>query len=123
MIAMGFISSTLQPSVYHHKEKYIMVVVHVDDFLASGEQDQLDRLKKDMMETFDLSGTTIGPESNDEHEVKYLNRILRRTPENMMSYEAYPKHVQLLLEELGLEEAKGSSRANNQKFGGWNRES
>ena len=45
----------------------------MDDFLASGEQDQLDRLKKDMMETFDLSGTTSGPESNDEHEVKYLN--------------------------------------------------
>ena len=43
MIAMGFISSTLQPSVYYHKEKDIMVVVHVDDFLASGEQDQLDR--------------------------------------------------------------------------------
>ena len=108
MIAMGFTSSTLQPSVYHHKEKDIMVVVHVDDFLASGEQDQLDRLKKDMMETFDLSGTTIGPESNDEHEVKYLNRILRWTPENMMSYEADPKHVQLLLKEWGLAEAKGA---------------
>ena len=77
MIAMVFTPSTLQPSVYHHKEKDIIVVVHVDDFLASGEQDQLDRLKKDMMETFDLSGTTIGPESNDEHEVKYVNRNLR----------------------------------------------
>ena len=69
MIAMGFTSSTLQPSVYYHKEKDIMVVVHVEDFPASGEQDQLDRLKKDMMETVDLSGTTFGPESNDEHEV------------------------------------------------------
>ena len=95
-------------SVYHHKEKDIMVVVHVDDFLASGQQDQLDRLKKDMMETFDLSGIRIGPESNDEHEVKYLNRILRWTPENMMSYEADPKHVQLLLKEWGLAEAKGA---------------
>ena len=34
MIAMGFTSSTLQPSVYHNKEKDIMVVVHVDDFLS-----------------------------------------------------------------------------------------
>ena len=60
MIALGFTSSTLQPSVYHHKERDIMVVVHVDDFLASGEQDQLDRLNKDMMEMLDLYGTTIG---------------------------------------------------------------
>ena len=108
MMAMRFTSSTLQPSVYHHKEKDIMVVVHVDDFLASGEQDQLDRLKKDMMETFDLSRTTIGPESNEEPEVKYLNRILRWTPENMMSCEADPKHVQLLLKEWSLAEAKGA---------------
>ena len=60
------------------------------------------------METFDLSGITIGPESNDEHEVKYLNRILRWTRENMMSYEADPKHVQLLLKEWSLAEAKGA---------------
>ena len=38
-------------------------------FPSERGQDQLDRLKKDMMETFDLSGTTIGLESNDEHEV------------------------------------------------------
>ena len=108
MTAIGFTPSTLQPSVYRHKEKDIMVVVHVDDFLASGEQDQLDRLKKDVMETFDVSGTTIGPESNDEHELKYLNRILTWTPENMMSYEPCPKHVQMLLKEWGLAETKGA---------------
>ena len=51
---------------------------------------------------------SIGPESNDEHEVKYLNRILRWTPENMMSYEADPKHVQLLLKEWSMAEATGA---------------
>ena len=95
------------------------MVVHVDDFLASGEQDQLDWFKHVLMETIDLSRTTIGPESNDEHKVKYVNRILRSTPKNMISCDkAFP----VIAERMGLGRSKRGNRANNHKFGRQNRE-
>ena len=67
-----------------------------------------------------MSGTMIGPESNDEHEVTCLNRILRLTAENMMSHEADPQACPVIAERMELGRSKRGSRANNQKFGRWN---
>ena len=50
---------------------------------------------------------TIGPDAHDLRSMTILNRIVEWT-ENGITLEADPRHVDLLLHELGLEKAKGS---------------
>ena len=106
MQTLGFACSAHQPSVCVNKEKDMIVVVHVDDFLISGGEKDLAWFSGAMHEHFDLSETVIGRELKDLHEVRYLNRILRWETDNTMSYEGDPKHVGILLKEWGLSERK-----------------
>lgn len=36
MVGLGFHASGLHPVAYHHRERQVVVVVHVDDFLCVG---------------------------------------------------------------------------------------
>ena len=54
MLLLGLRPSVLQPSVYIHDEKQIMVVVHVDDFLCTGDGEALKQLCSDLSQKFEI---------------------------------------------------------------------
>ena len=64
----------MQPSVYYHAIREVMLVVHVDDFLAAGTQESLDWVHSEMSRTYDLKRSVVSSSPTDEHEVSYLNR-------------------------------------------------
>ena len=107
--SLGFRRSILQPSVYIHDSKEIILIIHVDDFLVTGDEQQLQWLKEKLEERYDLRGAIISSRAGDSHETKYLNRRLRWSTDNMMSYEGDGKHVKRLLLEWGLIECVASS--------------
>ena len=75
MESFGFTMSVLQPSVYYHREKDMIVVVHVDDFLCSGNVADLEWLYNSMKQKYDLKRSLMV--KSDESEVRYLNRRIR----------------------------------------------
>jgi hypothetical protein len=101
MEEIGFKVSMLHPSIYHHPGREVVVVVHVDDFLCSGEAGNLEWLYQSLRKRYDLSRTMVGSEF--EQECKYLNRIVRWTDRGF-EIEGDPKHVNLLLKEWGMEQ-------------------
>ena len=74
MESFGYKQSVYQPAVYHHPTKDVMVVVHVDDFLCTGNPDDLEELYSLLKQKFDLKRTTLS--LDDEQEATYLNRTL-----------------------------------------------
>ena len=76
--------------------------MHGDDFTALGLDDDLDWYETEFAKHFELKiRGRIGEGCGGENEIRILNRIVRLTPEGL-TYEADPRHVDILAASLGL---------------------
>ena len=106
LIGMGFAQGVASPCSFRHEAWGVAVVVHGDDFTALGTDHGLNLYEQGLAKCFEckLKGRLgLGPK--DEKEMRVLNRIVRVSPEGL-SYEADPRHCELLAKSLGLQEAK-----------------
>ena len=55
MLQMDFHACITTPCMYHHASKDLFVVVHVDDFLCSGEPRELHWLTSELEKQFELT--------------------------------------------------------------------
>ena len=104
MTALGFEASKLQPSLYFHRDRKMIVVVHVDDFLCIGGESDLEWLYQKVSENFEVSRKIIG-EGHDA-EGSYLNRIIRWSGHGY-EMEGDPKHAAKLSREWGMDQCAG----------------
>ena len=105
---------TAAPScTFFHPDWKISLVVHGDDFTALGTDAALDLYERAMVAKFevDLRGR-LGFETQDQKEMKLLNRILRVTPEGL-AYEADPRHMEVMAKTLGLQQCRRSGTPGN----------
>ena len=98
---LGYKQSAFQPAVYYNIVKDVVVVVHVDDFLCTGDGKALKELHEELAQKFELKQKTLS--IDDETEVTYLNRILKVTDEGI-KITGDPKHSELLMKEWGMQE-------------------
>ena len=94
--------------MYYHHRRDVRVLVHGDDFTVAGNDSEL----KYVAEVFHNKYKTkvrgiLGPDLHDMKAMTILNRIVEWTNAGIQ-YEADPRHVDLIIEELGLENANGS---------------
>ena len=99
----GFTIGIASPCVFHHNALSIAVSVHGDDFTATGPKNQLDWFEDTFKRHYDLTvGGRLGPGPKADKEARVLNRIVRWT-DHGLEYEADPRQVERLLEELELD--------------------
>ena len=103
---LGFRCCKSNSCLYKHDERDIYVNVHVDDFLCLGEKIALEWLHKALSKQFLLKKEILGPDAGESRNVTFLGRELRWTNSGI-DYEPDRKHVQVLLEEWGLETCRG----------------
>merc|ERR1711873_157228 len=89
-----------QPAVCYHPEKDVVVVVHVDDFLVTGDREILEALYNELSKKFEIKRKMLSLE--DDLETTYLNRTLRVT-EHGVEITGDTKHSDILLKEWGLQ--------------------
>ena len=77
--ALGLAVSVLQPSLYYHRERELVISVHVDE--CSGRVEDLEWLYQGLKAKYDLKREVLRPEGGGEG--KYLNRVLRWTSEGL----------------------------------------
>ena len=107
---LGFRRCALQPSVYIHDAKEILLVIHVGDFLVAASQDALDWVYKEVSKVYELKKKKIiGSAPEDAHETTYLNRKLKWNEANWMSCEGDEKHADVLLRDWGLVQCRAVS--------------
>jgi hypothetical protein len=92
--SLSFTRSVLQPSVYFHREREMVVIVHVDDVLCSGTAKNCEWLYNSLRHKYDLKSSVLHPGSNDEG--RYLNRRIRWVGAEI-ELEGDDKHAKVLL--------------------------
>lgn len=106
-LELGFVRGVACPKCFWHPSKKISLVIHVDDFLALGEEDALRWYEHAVGLKFEIGDNCmLGLADNDTKEARVLNRVLRIT-EHGLGFEADPRHVELLARSLGLDKAAG----------------
>ena len=107
--ADGFEELLLCPNTYYKKAADLCLSCHGDDFLASGEKEELDALDKLMAENYEVK---ILPRIGDPRhggevtEGRHLGRVIRWTEEGF-TWESDPKYSPQVIEELDLKGCKG----------------
>mgnify|MGYP003334455616 CR=1 FL=1 len=94
------------PCLFNHEDHNIQVVVHGDDFTFLGTDDRLDWITSELKKVFEIKVRGRLGVGCADSEIKILNRIVR-IDERGLRYEADPRHCDLLIPSLGLQ--NGSS--------------
>ena len=98
MRRIGFVASKSVPCLYVHAAKGVRAVVHVDDFLVSGESPELAWLEAELQKVFSIKSEELGAGPSCAKEVKFLNRTVRWTSTGL-EIEGDLKHVEFLMSE------------------------
>ena len=105
---IGFRCGKYNVCTFWHPKRDLKTMVHGDDFVTSGERDDLQWLKEQMEKRFEIKTQTIGHGPGDSREGKVLNRVLRATDRGW-EYEADQRHGEIIVKTMGLSEARGVS--------------
>jgi hypothetical protein len=97
MNELGFQASALHPAVCFHQMRDLRVVVHVDDFLCTDSEVNLNWLYAKLGEKYKLKRTMIIGHLQDAQEGTFLGRVIRWKSDGI-SLEWGPKHVGILLQ-------------------------
>ena len=106
LMALGFVKATSNGCIFYHQKYGIRIVVHGDDFLTAGPTSALKWLEKEMSNKFEAKHQYLGESSWMSKEIRVLNRDIKWT-KNGIAVEADRKHVENLLKETGLTNARG----------------
>ena len=71
-------------------------------------------LTKKVTDKFDIKSQMIGPRESDKNSAQVLGRVVTIGAEGVQ-YEADPRHAEIIIEALGLEEAKTLSTPGNRE--------
>ncbi len=105
--AAGFKQGVACPCIFRHEVKEVVIMVHGDDFVAVGEGEQLQDTKRVLEDKYKIKVETLGRDKNESKEIRVLNKVIRLT-EQGLELEADPRHAELVVRALGLEDAKPS---------------
>ena len=106
----GFTQGRYNPCLFYHAEWDVKTLVHGDDFVSSGAREAMNKFRAVLEARFKVKSQVIGTKSQEEEklEARVLNRVLRVTPQGW-EYEPDQRHIDMLIEGLGLQEAKAVS--------------
>jgi hypothetical protein len=107
LVESGFVQGSSNPCLFQHPITKVAVMVHGDDFVAVAREEDLKDTIKFLEDKYKLKVQNLGEGKDFVDEVRILNKILRCT-ESGVELEADPRHAELVITELGLENAKAS---------------
>ena len=102
---MGFQSGVGSPCCFWHPTRNISTVVHGDDITSLGIDIDLDWMRVELAKSFELKVRgRIGMGVDGTNDMRILNRVVE-VKEDGVTFEADPRHVDILLKSLGLTDA------------------
>ena len=103
----GFKRGVGHPSVFWHPEQNLMTLVHGDDYVTAGDDEDLSWLEEHFSAAYEIQTQKLGIGPGYELEGKVLNRIVRCDHEGWR-LEADPRHAELVVEQLGVKELRAA---------------
>ena len=106
LIDSGFTRGRASPCVFHHVARGIRILFNGDDYVSMGLPEQLKWMEEQLASKCQIKTQLLGPHDDNLKELNIFNRIIAWSPTNGIIYEADPRHVEIVVEQLGLKEAK-----------------
>lgn len=107
LVSLGFTRGVGHPSVFHHPSRNILTLVHGDDYVSSGSGPDMHWLEEALAKAYEIKTQRLGHGGGKlQGEGKVLHRVLRAS-EAGWEIEADPRHAELVIEQLGVEQEKG----------------
>ena len=106
LVSNGFARGNASPCVFYREARGIRTFVHGDDYVSVGMPSQLKWLEEQLMKKYQIKTQLLGPGEGQLKELKILNRIVTWRGEKGLTYEVDPRHVEIVVEQLKLGEAK-----------------
>ena len=106
MVALGFEPGQHSPCNFKHPTRGVATTVHGDDFTSTGRESDLRWLDNELKKRFELKTEFLGPDVRRHvQQVRVLNRVISWSEESL-TYEADQRHAEILIRELGLQDAR-----------------
>ena len=106
LVEAGFVVGRANACTFFHPNREIRIVVQGDDFVVTGSQSELEFVKDVFMQKYPTKVRGVmGPGRADDTEVTILNRVVRWA-DNEVSFEADPRHVEKMLQDVKLEDER-----------------
>lgn len=102
LLSNGFVQGKASPCAFYHPTRKIITMVHGDDYVSVGKESDLQWMEERLKDKYEIKTKWLGPEARHEQEIRALNRIVTWEKEGI-GYEADPRHVEVIVEELGLD--------------------
>ena len=106
LVSIGFTQGKASPCVFYHKEKGIRTFVHGDDYVSSAMPIQLEWLNRQLERRYQIKTPWLGPGDDHQREIEILNRIVGWDSLRGITFEADPRHVEIIINQLKLGDAK-----------------
>ena len=100
------IQGKASPCTFYNPMRNIRIYVHGDDYVSSGMPEDLKWMKEELEKKYQVKTQVLGPGENQQQEVKLLNRVVSWDGTRGLVYEADPRHAEIVIEQLKLQEAK-----------------
>ena len=97
----------MSPCLFHHDKHDVTIMVHGDDFVAVGQEEYVVEAEKALKSKYKIKTETLGLGEKDVREVNILNKVIRIDKDGL-ELEADPRHIELIVRELGLEGCRPS---------------
>lgn len=88
------------------RKKGIRIFVHGDEYVSTGRTNELMWMKGQLEKKYQIKTQMLGNEKGQVQEVKIFNRIITWNQQKGILYEADPRHVEIMLEQLSLKDAR-----------------
>ena len=108
MTELGFSACLATPCVYYNAKTKVRVVVHVDDMLCTGSEEELVKLRGRISEKYQITSAIIGHGSMREKECRFLGRTVRWTRQGI-EWIGDAKLREALIKEWGMSQATAVS--------------
>ena len=105
-IHIGFRQGRASLCVFYNQEKGIRTYVHGADYVSIGMPEALKWMKGKLEAKYIVKTPTLGPSKENQQQIKILNRIVTRSDNDGLAYEADPRHIEIILKQLDVIEAK-----------------
>ena len=103
---IGFTQGLASPCTFYNQQRGIRTYVHGDDYVSIGTSDQLKWLQTQLEKSYQVKTQILGPKEGQLQQVKILNRVVTWDDKRGIGYEADPRHIEIIKQQLKLEEAK-----------------
>ena len=117
LVNIGIRQGKTSPRIFYHPDRNVRMYVRGDDYVSAGRPNQLKWMNDQLEDRYTVTTQTLGPGRHNQQQIEALNRILAWNNDRGMEYEADPRHIEIILKQLQLNEARAVTTPGAQEEG------